>query len=307
MSRPQKLVSWKSVLAVFLLAFALRWGMGHWQQADQPAEAPGLTQVPGDEEAGPPQPKSAPSGPDEAADEEENRSGPFVFENYPIEVRPRPEDEQVETTFTFVNGSDKPVTVTNMESTCSCLEASLDKATYAPGEKGTGKAVFKVSSFVGRHEKTLHLQLDDPAKPEQVVDFVLDVPAVVVIEPNLLEWTVGQEPTAKEMTFKMVGEEPLHITKITPTRENVRYELKEITSGREYRLIVTPTTTADITVGAFKVETDSKIPKYARQMAFFSIVRPELAEKKRVAASQHEGTSGQDKPVEAGASEPVKP
>jgi hypothetical protein len=92
------------------------------------------------------------------------------------------------------------------------------------------------------------------------------------------------------MTFKMLGEQPMHITKITPTRENVRHELKEITPGREYRLIVTPASTADITVGAFKIETDSKIPKYARQMAFFSIVRPELAEKKKTEAQKRAGT-----------------
>ena len=282
MSRPATLVSWKSVLAVFLLVFALKWALAH-QQAAPEVKGPKLTQVAGDEVDVPPSQKVAEaSGAKE--DENEGQVGPFVFDQDPVEVKPRPEDEQVETTFTFINKSDKAVTVTNLESTCSCLEASLDKRTYAPGERGTGKAVFKVSSFVGRHEKTLHLQLDDPATPEQVVDFVLDVPAVVVIEPNLLEWTLGEEPTAKEMNFKMVGEQPLHITKITPTRENVRYELKEITPGREYRLVVTPTTTADITVGAFKVETDSKIPKYARQMAFFSIVRPELAEKKKAAA-----------------------
>lgn len=274
-------MSWKSVLAVFVLAFALRWGLAHWHGAS-PVEGPKLTQVSGKEVDAPPTPKADAEEEDEVA----AKPGPFVFEHDPIEVKPRPEDEQIETVFTFTNGSDKPVTVTNLESTCSCLEASLDKGTYAPGEKGTGKAVFKVSSFVGRHEKTLHLQLDDPAQPEQVVNFVLDVPVVVSIEPNLLEWVVGGEPTPKEMTLKMLGVEPMHVTKVTATRENVRYELKEISPGREYRLIVTPTTTADITVGAFKVETDSKIPKYARQMAFFSIIRPELAEKKKAAEAK---------------------
>jgi hypothetical protein len=96
---------------------------------------------------------------------------------------------------------------------------------------------------------------------------------------------VGEEPSSKEMVIKMVGADPTRISKVTPTRENVRYELKEVTPGREYRFIVTPTTTADVTIGAFKIETDSKIPKYSRQMAYFSIVRPELAEKKKQAAA----------------------
>jgi len=204
----------------------------------------------------------------------------------PIELNPKPEDEEVEKTFTFKNDSKQPVAVLGLESTCSCLEATLDKAVYAPGERGTGRARFKVSSFVGRHEKTLHIKTNDPQEPEKVVTFILDVPVVVDIEPKLLQWVVGTEPEEKEFVIKIVGEEPMRITNVTPTRQNVKTETTEITPGREYRLKVRPTTTKDVTIGALKIETDSKIPKYARQMAFFSIVRPEQAEKKAAAAAK---------------------
>ena len=210
----------------------------------------------------------------------------IVAESDPIEVRPKAEEEQVEVNFGFTNKGDRPVTVLRLESSCACLEANLDKATYAPGEKGTGRAVFKVSSLVGRHEKSLHLHTDDPAEPEQLINFAVEVPVVVSIEPNLLEWTLGEAPVPKEMTVKMLGEQPVRITKVTATRENVSFEIREVTPGREYRLIVKPAGTADITIGALKIETDSKIPKYSRQMAFFSIVRPELAEKKAQAARE---------------------
>ncbi|HSI64405.1 MAG TPA: DUF1573 domain-containing protein, partial [Candidatus Saccharimonadia bacterium] len=95
-------------------------------------------------------------------------SAGLVFDQDPLELKPKPEDEQVEASFTFTNKGKKPVTVTGLDSTCSCLEASLDKAVYAPGEKGIGKATFKVSTFVGRHEKTLHIYTNDPAEPDKV-------------------------------------------------------------------------------------------------------------------------------------------
>lgn len=286
MARALKTISWKSLLIVLILAFGLRWILRDRLASPEGSPAPGptLTQVEESEESA--LAKAAPA----------SFKPLLTFDREPVELKPRPEDEQVETTFTFTNTSGKPVTITGLESTCSCLEASLDKATYAPGEKGSGNAVFKVSSFVGRHEKTLHLHTDDPESPEQILTFILDVPVVVSIEPNLLEWTVGEAPTPKEMTLKMVGTDPMHIIKITPTRENVRHELREITPGREYRLIVTPASTADITIGAFKIETDSKIPKYARQMAFFSIVRPELAEKKKDAETRRSGDAETGKP-----------
>jgi hypothetical protein len=211
-------------------------------------------------------------------------SAGLVFDQDPLELKPKPEDEKVEATFTFTNKGKKAIRVTGLDSTCSCLEASLDKAVYGPGEKGTGKATFKVSSFVGRHEKTLHIYTDDPAEPDKVLTVILEVPEVVSIEPKLLEWVVGEEPTAKELTIKIIGEEPMKIKNVAATRENVTFETKEITPGREYRITVKPSSTAEITVGMLKIETDSKIPKFARQMAFFNIVRPELAEKKAKAA-----------------------
>lgn len=210
----------------------------------------------------------------------------LVFDVDPLVLKPKPEDEEVSATFTFVNKGNRPIKVTKLDSSCSCLEASVDKEVYGPGEKGTGKAVFKVSSLVGKHEKTLHLLTDDPAEPDKVLTVVLDVPEEISIEPRLLEWVLGEEPVAKDLTIKMVGKDPLKVTKVTASRENVTFEVQEVTPGREYRITVKPASTASITVGMLKIETDSKVPKFARQMAFFNIVRPELAEKKARAAAE---------------------
>ncbi len=203
----------------------------------------------------------------------------LVFDVNPLPVNPKAEDEEIEATFTFTNTGDKPIRITGLESTCACLEASLDKAVYAPGEKGVGKAKFKVSSFVGKHEKFLHIYTDDPMEPDKVLTAILDVPEIIEIKPNNLQWAVGSAPEPKEYVIKMLGTDEMRITNITATRQNVTFEKKEITPGREYRIIVKPTSTAEVTIGALKIETDSKIPKYARQMAFFSIVKPEQLEK----------------------------
>jgi hypothetical protein len=190
-----------------------------------------------------------------------------------IEIKPRPEDEVVNSTFVFYNKGSRAVTVTKMDSACSCLSASLDKAVYQPGEKGVGKAEFKVSSFVGRHEKTVHVMTDDPAQPEWVIPFVLEVPAVVDIEPKTLQWWVGDPAEAKTTLVKMTGEQPMKIVNLTATRENVEFSYKELEPGRVYEVTVRPTTTAEVMLGALKIETDSKIPKYQRQLAFFSVYR----------------------------------
>jgi hypothetical protein len=190
-----------------------------------------------------------------------------------VEVKPKPEDETVEVAFTFRNKGDKLVTIVNIESACSCLSSSLDARTYAPGASGTGKAEFKVTSFTGRHEKSVTVTTDDPNQPHWVIPFVLDVPVVVEIEPKTLQWWLGDEAVAKTCVVKMVGEKPMRITNVTSTRDSVDFQTKEITPGKEYQITVTPKSTKEVLMGALKIETDSAIPKYQRQLAFFSVFR----------------------------------
>jgi hypothetical protein len=190
-----------------------------------------------------------------------------------IELKPKPEDEEIETTFKFRNSGDKTVKILGLESACSCLSSELDKAEYQPGEEGTGRASFKVSTFVGRHEKFVTVSTDDPKQPEWQINFILDVPAVVDIKPKTLQWFIGDEAKPKSCLVQFTGEEPMKIVKITATRENVSFDWKELKEGREYLVTVTPKTTQDITMGALKIETNSAIAKYRHQLAFFSISR----------------------------------
>lgn len=198
----------------------------------------------------------------------------IVLDQDPLQLHPKPEDEEVESSFTFTNKSGRTVRITGLESSCTCLEASLDKAVYAPGEKGRGRARFKVSSFTGRQEKVLHIHTDDPEQPDTVLTAVIDIPVIVSVEPKLIQWTLGGKPEPRDFIIRMTGEEPIRITDVTSTRQSVQATFREVAPGREYRITVTPQSTADVVIGAVMIRTDSRIPKYRRQMAFYSIARP---------------------------------
>jgi len=199
----------------------------------------------------------------------------------PLQLHPKPEDEEVESTFTFTNTGKKPVLVTGLESSCSCLEATLDKRVYQPGEKGTGKAKFKVSSFTGRHEKFLHIYTDDPDARDVVLNAVIDVPIIVEVEPKTLEWVIGDKPEPKQFHVKMVGKDEIHVQKVVSSREGMKAEFAEIKPGREYEVTVTPVNTDNVLVGFAWIETDSKIAKYQRTAAFYNIMSKEQLERRR--------------------------
>lgn len=205
----------------------------------------------------------------------------LVLDHAPFELFPKPEDTEIEGDFTFTNKGDKPVRIIRLESSCSCLEATVDKPIYEPGEKGKGHARFKVSSFTGRQEKVLHIYTDDPASPDTVFTAVINIPVIISIEPKLVQWIIGDKPDPKEFTVKMTGKDPIHITQVDSTRQTVTATFKEITPGREYRITITPATTADVIIGAVTVRTDCPIPKYQRQIAFYNILTPEQAERQK--------------------------
>lgn len=190
-----------------------------------------------------------------------------------VELKPKPEDETISTIFTFTNKGSKTVHILGLQSHCSCLSATLDSASYAAGAKGVGTAEFKVGSFVGRHEKLISVQTDDPDQPEWLVTFVLDVPEIIKIEPRSLQWWIGDPPDQKTTTVTITGPNPMKITNITATKPNIDFSWKEITPGREYQVLVKPQSTKEVSLAALKIETDSKIPKYQRQLAFVSIYR----------------------------------
>ncbi|MBX7208702.1 MAG: DUF1573 domain-containing protein [Verrucomicrobiaceae bacterium] len=200
-------------------------------------------------------------------------SGELVLDGKVIEVKPKPEDETVSAIFTFTNKGTKTVKVLSVESKCTCVSASVDAASYAAGAKGIGTAEFKVGSFVGKHEKFIVVNTDDPAQPEFVVTFVLDVPEVIQVEPRTLQWWLGDAPDEKHTTVKVVGKDPMKIVNVSSTRDGVEFTWKEVKPGREYTVTVKPASTNSVFLGALKIETDSKIPKYQRQLAYFSVYR----------------------------------
>ncbi|MEI6607237.1 MAG: DUF1573 domain-containing protein [Verrucomicrobiota bacterium] len=190
-----------------------------------------------------------------------------------IELKPTPEDISISTTFDFHNKSAKPVRVVSIESACSCLSATLDKIIYQPGEKGTGKATFKLSGLTGMQEKVVHVHTDDATRPEWVIHFAIDVPELIRIEPKTQQWQQGGGASAKTTRVSLLGPTPMKITSITTASDQIEFSWREITPGREYEMSLKPTTTDDILFGALKIETDSKIPKYSRQLAFFAVCR----------------------------------
>ena len=187
------------------------------------------------------------------------------FGNKEIEIKANPSDEIVSFVFPFKNVGKKPVSVIDVNLTCSCLSAKTDKKTYGPGEDGYLEAIFSIGSFTGIQRKSMTVISQDEGK-EKVRDSllaILTIPDVVTIEPELIKWKVGEDPYV----------DPIKITSVSCTREGFDVSVVAKKEGREYEIKIKPQKTSKPMLGMIKIETDSKLKKHSRKLAFFSIAR----------------------------------
>ena len=198
----------------------------------------------------------------------------LTFEKDRVEIQAKPEEEEVTGLFPFKNTGATTVEIMAIESNCGCLAAGADKTAYAPGESGVMKAVFNISNLAGPSDNSLFLPLKGDSRPEAKVTIAVDVPVFFKIEPKLTNWKIGDKPEPKSLLFKVLAGDPVAVTNIICSREGFTVQKEVVKEGREYRITITPNSTAQPIMGALKIETDSKIPRYKKQMAFFAVRKP---------------------------------
>ena len=199
----------------------------------------------------------------------------ITFEDKEIEITARADQEKVKFVFPFKNSGNEAVEIINVNLTCSCLSAKTAKEKYSPGESGKLEAIFSIGSFTGvqRKSMTLTSQQDGKEKTRDSLLAILTIPEVITIEPELIKWKVNEEPAEKVFTIKVPHTDPISIKGVTCSREGFNFSWKEIKKGREYEIRIKPLSTSSPMLGMMKIDTDSKIKKHQKKLAFFSIAR----------------------------------
>ncbi|RFC42862.1 MAG: Protein of unknown function DUF1573 [Verrucomicrobia bacterium] len=194
----------------------------------------------------------------------------FQFEQTLVEVTPDFGQERVTAVFRFKNEGTAG-TVRSIETSCGCLSANSDKRSYAAGEGGEVTAVFNVKGLSGSVERSITFV--SGAKGEAPVRLAVrvHVPALVEIEPKMLNWELGEAPLPKVFKITMQGPDPVHIKSASSSRRNVSTSVRTLADGRSYEIEVKPENTGEALLGMVRIETDSRFREHQKQMAFFRI------------------------------------
>ena len=203
----------------------------------------------------------------------------LTFDSLQKELHASPDANTIFCDFAFENRSGKDVEITRYEPTCSCMSVQINnngKLKYAPGEKGIIRANFDMQSYSGKVDKLVNVWLkgDPEDKPSLNLVVIVNIPVLVEISPKTLEWSSSESMLPKTIKIKMNHSEPIKVTSAAVSNPIFTVELKTINEGKEYDLVVTPVGKSDnkVGIGTISIETDCKIAKQRRQMAF-AIVR----------------------------------
>ncbi len=199
------------------------------------------------------------------------------FEQTLKELHLKPDAEDADVDFPFVNNTGKTITIGSIETSCSsCLRAVTDgnKMTYQPGEKGVVRLNFTVGNFTGTVEKTtvLHLKTGKDPAGDVVLTTRMHIPELLLVNPKTLIWQVGEKPEGRRISLKVAPGRTLKVTGVTTGSEMFKVEMRVVKEGSEYELTLTPAQTERPAIGIVRVQTDSPIRRH-QQLQAFGVVR----------------------------------
>lgn len=131
-------------------------------------------------------------------------------------------------------------------------------------------ATVDTSKFEGRVSKTIDATTADGKTTRLTMQF--DVPPAIVLSTRSLQWKVGSTPAPKVLTITLPKGSPVKgINDAGLNGEAFDYRPQTVTKGREYRITVTPLSTAKPVLNRLVIKADSSDPRYAQQIIYLQV------------------------------------
>ena len=144
----------------------------------------------------------------------------------------------LEAHYHFTNTGSSPVEIRNVETSCGCTTAALEKRTYQPGETGEIVAKYTVGTHTGVQRKTLLVQTNDGK--DTTLNLNAHILEILRVTPTVVTWSHNEANGPKRISLELVQETPFDEISVESSTPHVTAKLVAITKGRKYDLLVTP-------------------------------------------------------------------
>lgn len=202
-------------------------------------------------------------------------AGPLTFDTTSQIVDVPFEATSTHVDFSFKNSSDKPVVIDRAQSDCPCITTAIKGGlVIAPGGTGTIRATMETKALTGTVVKPVMVWLKGDAtyEPSQVLKMQANIPELVIVEPKAIIWEVGEKPAPKKVTVTMNHTTPIHVKSVTGADGKFTQEWKTIEEGKKYEISITPASTAGLSSGVIRLDTDCTYERH-RSHGIFAVVK----------------------------------
>jgi len=163
-----------------------------------------------------------------------------VWESQIIEVKTEIGQTTADTEFRFIV-EDRPFEILTVSSSCGCTTAKLDKMKYYPGEEGVIEVSLDLKNRWGPQKKFIRLHTNDKKNPSIQLEFQVNIPYVVRLEPRFVYWDM-QSSAFEAQTIKLMfdTDAEIRIKSATSQEPQIEVEVVESKEWRGYELILRP-------------------------------------------------------------------
>ena len=171
-----------------------------------------------------------------------------------IDLKPRPTDKMAEAKFGFVNAGKDQLIIESVKSSCGCTVPTLEKTTYAPGERGEVLARFDIGDRKGTQSATIRVTTRGLREPV-VLTLTVAIPEAAKLTPAILLWKTGEKAEPKTIDVEAMPGQTLRVTKAASSTPHFDVKVETVEESAKYRLVVTPASTERPAVVLLNIET----------------------------------------------------
>ncbi|WP_026292658.1 DUF1573 domain-containing protein [Rubritalea marina] len=208
-------------------------------------------------------------------------SASLTFESQKQDLHVPAEKKEMEVLFPFKNESGERVAIVEYDAPCTCMTAALKggrklktgSVGFLDGETGVIRGKFELGNLKGSVTKKIVLKTRSESGEEDSLSLesTFHIPYLIAAFPNALSWHLGDAPEPKVIQILVDHDEPIQISKVSSSSNQISHVLETVKPGYEYRLTVTPKSTDEFLFAALRIITDSQNPRYKSLSTFITI------------------------------------
>ena len=153
-----------------------------------------------------------------------------------------------------MNAGTQALTIESVKSSCDCTVATLQKTTYAVGERGELVARFKIGDRRGAQSASISVAIKGELEPA-LLTLNVTIPEAAKLTPALLLWNAGAKAEPRTIEVAALPGQAIRVTKVGTSAPDFKAKVETIKENAMYRIVVTPVSTERSVFAILDIET----------------------------------------------------